>query len=85
MHSGKSALNYNQNQILLLCAPLINKDKKLQYRKQLGQNIKGAFTYFLGNIIPGSSSSIVFPVARQGVGFNARKIIYTNWCFLDVK
>jgi hypothetical protein len=69
----------------VLAEALIDKDKKLQYRKQLGQNIKGAYTYFLGNIIPVSSSGLVFPVAKQGVGFNARKIIYTNWCFLSVK
>jgi hypothetical protein len=69
----------------VLAEALIDKDKKLQYRKQLGQNIKGAYTYFLGNIIPVSSSALVFPVAKQGVGFNARKIIYTNWCFLSVK
>ncbi|RNI40115.1 hypothetical protein EFY79_02125 [Hanamia caeni] len=70
---------------MVLAEALIDKDKKLQYRKQLGQNIKGAYTYFLGNIIPVSSSALVFPVAKQGVGFNARKIIYTNWCFLGMK
>jgi len=70
---------------MVLAEALINKDKKLQYRKQLGQNIKGAYTYFLGHAIPVSSSALVFPVAKQGVAFNARKIIYTNWCFLDVK
>jgi len=70
---------------MVLAEALIDKDKKLQYRKQLGQNIKGAYTYFLGNVNPVSSSTLVFPVAKQGINFNARKIIYTNWCFLDVK
>jgi hypothetical protein len=70
---------------VVLAEALIDKDKKLEYRKQLGQNIKGAYTYFLGNIIPVSSSGIVFPVAKQGVGFNSRKIIYTNWCFINVQ
>jgi hypothetical protein len=70
---------------MVLAEAVIDKDKKLQYRKQLGQNIKGAYTYFLGNINPVSSSTLVFPVAKQGVNFNGRKIIYTNWCFLDIK
>jgi hypothetical protein len=70
---------------MVLAEALIDKDRKLQYRKQIGQNIKGAYTYFLGDVIPVSSSALVFPVAKQGVGFNARKIIYTNWCFLDIK
>lgn len=82
---NEKAVESHSTKNMVLVEALIDKDKKLQYRKQLGQNIKGAYTYFLGNIIPVSSSSLVFPVAKQGVGFNARKIIYTNWCFLDVK
>lgn len=70
---------------MVLAEALIDKDKKLQYRKQIGDNIKGAYTYFLGNVIPVSSSALVFPVAKQGENFNGRKIIYTNWCFLDIK
>jgi hypothetical protein len=70
---------------LVLAEALINKDKKLQYREQIGKNMKGNYTYFLGNTIPASSSSIIFPIAKEGTGFNARKIFYTNWCFLDVK
>jgi len=70
---------------LVLAEALINKDKKMEYRMQIGKNIKGNYTYFLGNTIPASSSSIIFPVGKEGVSFNANKIIYTNWCFLDVK
>ncbi|MGN6341336.1 MAG: hypothetical protein ACTHML_10255 [Ginsengibacter sp.] len=82
---NEKAVESHTTKNMVLAEALINKDKKLQYRKQLGQNIKGAYTYYLRNIIPVSSSSLVFPVAKQGVGFNARKIIYTNWCFLDVR
>jgi hypothetical protein len=70
---------------LVLAEAEVNSDKKLQYRKQIGENLKGNYTYFLGNSIPTSSSSIIFPVAKEGSNFNARKIFYSNWCFLDIK
>lgn len=70
---------------LVLAEALIDKARKLQYRKQIGKNADGKYTYFLGNTVPTSSSSIVFPIAKEGSGFNARKIFFSNWCFLDVK
>jgi len=70
---------------LVLAEALINTDKKMEYRKQIGKDLSGKYTYFLGNAIPSSSSSLIFPIAREGSGFNARKTFYTNWCFLDVK
>ena len=70
---------------LVLAEALINKDKKLEYRKQIGKNASGNYTYFLGNTVPTSSSLIIFPLAKEGVGFNARKTFYSNWCFLDIK
>jgi hypothetical protein len=70
---------------LVLAEALINNDKKLQYRKQVGKNLSGKNTYFLGNTIPAASSSIIFPIAREGAGFNQRKTFYTNWCFLEIK
>jgi hypothetical protein len=70
---------------LVLAEAVISKDKKLQYRKQIGKNLSGKYTYYLGNIAPTTSSAVIFPVGRQGTGFNARKVFYTNWCFLDIK
>ena len=70
---------------LVLAEALINKDKKLEYRKQIGENANGRYTYFLGNTVQSASSLIVFPLAKQGDGFNARKTIYSNWCFLDIR
>lgn len=70
---------------LVLAEALIGKNKKMEYRKQIGKNMSGKYTYFLGTTIPTSSSSIIFPVAKEGSGFSARKIFYTNWCFLDIK
>ena len=70
---------------LVLAEALINKNKKLEYRKQIGKNASGNYTYFLGNTVPTSSSLIIFPLAKEGVGFNARKTFYSNWCFLDIK
>lgn len=69
---------------LVLVEALIDKDKKMEYRKQLGENVSGRYTYFLGNEVPSSSASIIFPIAREGNNFNARKTFYSNWCFLDV-
>jgi hypothetical protein len=72
---------------LVLAEAVISKDKKLQYRKQIGKNLSGKYTYYLGNVAPttSTSSSVIFPVGRQGMGFNARKTFFTNWCFLDIK
>jgi hypothetical protein len=70
---------------LILAEALINADKKLQYRKQIGKDLSGKYTYFLGNTIPTSSPSLIFPIAKEGTGFNVRKTFYTNWCFLDIK
>ncbi len=70
---------------LVLAEAVIGKDKKLAYRKQIGENLKGNYTYFLGNAIPTTSTSIIFPVGKEGLNFNARKMFYSNWCFLDIK
>jgi len=70
---------------LVLAEALINKDKKLEYRKEIGEDIKGRYTYFLGNTVPTSSASIVFPVAKQGEGFNSNKLFFSHWCFLSVR
>ena len=64
---------------------LINKEKKLEYRKLVSQIDKYRATYYLGEAVPTNTSSIVFPIGKQGEGFNGNKTIYTNWCFLDIK
>ncbi|HTE12979.1 MAG TPA: hypothetical protein VK645_18495, partial [Chitinophagaceae bacterium] len=69
---------------LVLAEALINKDKKLEYRKQIAKNLSGRYTYFLGNTIPTSSTSVIFPIGKEGQGFSARKTFFTNWCFVDV-
>jgi len=69
---------------LVLAEALINKDRKLEYRKQIAKNLSGRYTYFLGNTIPTSSSSVIFPIGKEGTGFNARKTYFTNWCFVDI-
>ncbi|MEO5594951.1 MAG: hypothetical protein ABIR15_14740 [Chitinophagaceae bacterium] len=70
---------------IVLAEALINKDKKLEYRKLIDNSTSSRYTYYLGNTIPTSISSIIFPIGKQGVGFNARKTYYTNWCFVDLK
>ena len=69
---------------LVLAEALINKDKKLEYRKQIAKNLSGLYTYFLGNTIPTSSSSVIFPIGKEGQLFNGRKTFFTNWCFVDI-
>lgn len=64
---------------------LISKEKKLEYRKLVSQIDKIRVTYYLGDAVPTNSSSVVFPIGKQGQGFNGNKTIFTNWCFLDVK
>jgi hypothetical protein len=70
---------------IVLAEALVNKDKKLEYRKEIDNSTSSRYTYYLGNTIPTSSSSIIFPIGKQGLGFNARKTYYTNWCYVDLK
>lgn len=82
--SDKITTTYSTTDFVIAEA-LISKDKKLQYRKQIGENLKGNYTYYLGNAIPNSSSSVIFPIGKGGVGFNALKTFFTNWCFINIK
>ncbi|MHA4809554.1 hypothetical protein ACX0G9_15685 [Flavitalea flava] len=71
---------------LELAEALVNKDKKLEYRKLISETKKGRATFYLGNSIPtANSSTIVFPIGKEGQGFNGLKTYFTNWCFLDIK
>ncbi len=70
---------------IVLAEALINKDKKLEYRKEIDNSTGSRYTDYLGNTIPTSTSSIIFPIGKEGSGFNARKTYYTNWCFVDLK
>lgn len=85
LRTGANGKTAHSPKDLVVAEALIGKEKKLQYRKQIGENLKGNYTYFLGNAIPTSSTSIIFPAGKEGMNFNARKIFYSNWCFLDIK
>ncbi len=68
---------------LVLAEGMFGADKKLQYKKQIGEDLPGRGAYYLGNLAPTSTSMIIFPIAKGGVGFNERKTFYTNWIFID--
>ena len=68
---------------LVLAEGMFGSDKKLQYKKQIGEDLPGRGAYYLGNLAPTTSNMIIFPIAKGGVGFNARKTFYTNWIFID--
>jgi hypothetical protein len=70
---------------LELAEALVNKERKLEYRKLISELKQGRATFYLGNSIPGNSSSIIFPIGKEGQGFNAMNTYYTNWCFLEIK
>jgi hypothetical protein len=70
---------------LELAEALVSKERKLEYRKLISELKQGRATFYLGNSIPTNSSSIIFPIGKAGLGFNAMKTYYTNWCFLDIK
>ena len=70
---------------LELAEALITKDRKLQYRKLLGEAQHKRATFYLGNAVPSTAGNIVFPIAKEGQGFDARKTFFTNWCFVNVQ
>lgn len=70
---------------LELAEALVSKDKKLEYRKLISEIKKGRATFYLGDAVGSNTASVVFPIGKQGEGFNARKTFYTNWCFLDIR
>lgn len=67
----------------VLAEAVITDDKRIMHRKQMGENIKGISTYYLGNAVQNSVGEFVFPVGKEGVGFT--KQVFTNWCFVSVK
>jgi formaldehyde-activating enzyme involved in methanogenesis len=64
---------------------LINKERKLEYRKLISQIEKRKCTYYLGDAIATNSGSIIFPIGKEPVSFGGVKAVYTNWCFLTIK
>lgn len=71
---------------LELAEALVNKDKQLEYRKLISELKKGRATFYLGSSVPAANTStVVFPIGKEGQGFNGLKTFYTNWCFLDIK
>jgi hypothetical protein len=70
---------------LELAEAFINKEKKLEYRKVVNETNKVRATYYLGDAISTNSPEIVFPIGKEGQGFNALKTYFTNWCFLEIK
>jgi len=69
---------------LSLAEAVINKDKKLEYRKMVGKNQQKGFSYYLGNTVQSSTSSLIFPVGKVSAGLTSYKIKFTNWCFLEI-
>lgn len=69
---------------LVLAEAVVRADKKLGYRKMVGETEQKRVTFYLGNIIPTSSQSVIFPIGKEGAGFKEYKTIFTNWCFLDI-
>lgn len=71
---------------LELAEALVSGNRKLEYRKLISETKKGRATFYLGSSVPvANTSTIVFPIGKEGQGFNALKTYYTNWCFLDIK
>ena len=81
---GKKTVTTKAAGDLALAEAFIGSDKKLSFRKMVSESQKDRSAYYLGSTIPTSTSSIVFPIAKDGLGFNARKIFFTNWCFLNI-
>lgn len=65
---------------LVLAEAFISDNISLVYRKQLGENMKGVATYYLGNAVQNSVGELIFPVGKEGVGYT--KQVFTNWCFI---
>jgi hypothetical protein len=66
---------------LLLAEAVISDNRSIAHRTQLGENMKGVTTYYLGNAVQNSTGDFVFPVGKEGVGYT--KQVFTNWCFIN--
>jgi len=69
---------------LVLVEAVFGADQKLLYRKPIGESQGKGYSYHLDMVIETSASSVIFPVAKGGLGFNVRKMLYSNMCFLDI-
>ena len=81
---GEKMLTTRKAGDLALAEAFINKDKKLEYRKLVGEKQQGGSSYYLNNIVPTSNSSLIFPIGKVTAGITSFKTKYTNWCFLDI-
>lgn len=70
---------------LELAEALVNKDRKLEYRRLVSRTDQGRATFYLGDAVPSNNADIVFPIGKQNEGFTGTKTIFSNWCFLEIK
>ena len=73
VNSNSKIVKADSPKDLVLAEGMFGADEKLQYKKQIGEDLPGRGAYYLGNLAPTSSNMIIFPVANGGVGFNVRK------------
>ena len=78
----KKSVASKNTKSLVLAEALVLEDGSLQYRKQIGENIKGSATYHLGDAVQNSSNQIVFPIGKGAAGYT--KQIFSNWCFIKM-
>lgn len=83
VNSSSKIVKADSPKDLVLAEGMFGADEKLEYKKQIGEDLPGRGAYYLGNLAPTSSNMIIFPIAKGGVGFNARKTFYTNWVFIN--
>jgi hypothetical protein len=68
---------------LILAAALITKKGEIIYRRSIGENQKGQYSYYLSEAILGQNNSLMIPIGRQGIGFNMMKEFYNYWCIFQ--
>ena len=71
VNSSSKIIKADSPKDLVLAEGMFGADEKLQYKKQIGEDLPGRGAYYLGNLASTSSNMIIFPIAKGGVGFNA--------------
>ncbi len=82
LEEDRKKLSDGKNTKDLVLTESLVKDNQVQYRKKVGEDIKGVGTYYINDVIQNSTGKIIFPVGKEGVGFT--KQVFSNWCFVSV-
>lgn len=80
----KPTYSANSPDNLVLAEAEVQKKGIISYRKQITEDQKGMYNFYLAEaLFSTSDNTLLVPVGKQGLNFNANKDFYNKWCILE--